>query len=101
MSYHSSTKSVLVAISILIGASIAHYYFQRSKIEGPIRPFEYAHDANDFKNLFIKNHYWLTTREYKPEHLEFILTTLSPNEYEPEYRGKMKIDVLKEHDQLI
>lgn len=93
-------KTIIVTISIAVGAGIAHYYYSSSE-KGPIYTFQENRDLEDMISLFVKDWYWLSNREYARENVEFNLKTNSPNEFEPRYFGKMRIKVLRENGKLI
>ncbi len=97
---YSWIKTVIVAISIAVGAGIAHYHYS-AREQGPIYTFQEKRDLEDMNALFVKDWYCLSNREYARENIDFALKTHSPNEYEPRYFGKMHIKVLREQGKLV
>src|SRR5579872_1457124 len=93
-------RTIIVAFSIAIGAGIAHHFYGVRE-QGPIYTFQENRDLEDMINLFVKDWYWLSNRDYSRENVEFALKTHSPNEYEPRYFGKMQIKVLRENGNLV
>ncbi len=95
MRYATVARTVIVAASIILGVGIAYYWRAPRKLS-PIQPFEYTRDAAQVTELFRQDYNWLSTRVFDPAHIDWVLRTHSPNEYEPEYEGRMSIDVLRD-----
>lgn len=55
--------------------------------------YQPTRDRDDIINLFRRNLYWLTTN--KDYSAEFMLDTLSPNEYDTRYFGQFHIKVMR------
>lgn len=99
-------KVVLLTLSIAVGGSVAHYYSTHKEAQpavvtprgAVISSYNDERDKNDVAQLFKEDWYWLSVNEYRPEDVAYMLDTRSPNSWEPEYTGKMHIDVLREAD---
>jgi len=98
-------KAIVIALSIVTGSGIAYYFAhagqQATSAESTISSLVQARDLTDVHNLFKKDWYWLSARDYTADHVNWMVTTGSPNEYEPEYFGKMKFKVLREGNKFI
>ena len=96
-------KVVGVAVVLLLAAGGGYYYFftpsdalfQTSK---NIYEFNYDRDAQDIKDLFASEHYWLSANE--DYSVEFMLKKRAPNEWQPQYFGKFNIRVLRENGEF-
>lgn len=100
MQKHGMLKSIIVMLSIVLGAGIAHYY-SANKSASPISDYDDVRDGVQVRKIFKDDWYMLSNREHNPEQLNFVLQTHSPNEYEPRYFGKMTIKVLREKDNVV
>jgi ribosomal protein S18 acetylase RimI-like enzyme len=85
----------------LLGGGV--YYYQKSSLilvqDSRISPYDEARDTQEILDIFKENWYWLiSSPDYSPE---FMLSQRAPNNREPEYFGKLKIDVLRDHGKLV
>ncbi len=94
MAYQFSKRQWFVAA--IVGATIAVatgfiYYYVYVRCD--IRDYNPRTDRSTLIRLFNENKYWLTTNEeYDIEHM---LDTKSPNDYQPEFKGKLAIKVTR------
>lgn len=93
-------KLILAILSLSIGAGIAHHYLAARDTALAISDYRESRDRAEIHEIFRKDWYWLSNRDYNPANIDFVLKTHSPNEYEPRYFGKMKIEVLREHNHV-
>lgn len=100
-------KKVIKIIAVIIAASLigaAGYYYYTptppvSVISDSVIPFDYARDADNIKQTFIDDKYWLlSSQDYDVEHM---LANRAPNKREPRYIGKLTIKVLYENNQFV
>lgn len=93
----TATKSIIVALSIAVGVGLGYYYRSPQQPSTlPIVPFEYERDAQEVIQLFKEDYEILSTRDFDLQFVDWVIRSHSPNEYEPEYEGKMFIDVLRD-----
>ncbi len=96
------TKIVALILSLgLIGAT-AYYYYAPTPVpvvSDSIIPFDYARDAQNIKQTFIDDKYWLLSSE--DYDVEYMLANKAPNKREPRYVGKLNIKVLYENNQFV
>ncbi|HEV2601164.1 MAG TPA: GNAT family N-acetyltransferase [Candidatus Babeliales bacterium] len=91
-------KNYIKAIMVMlcIGAVAGGIYWY-------VRPVEQLseRDIQDIHNLFKKDWYLLSARDYDYKHVDDTIRTGSPNEYEADYKGKMKFKVMREGDKFV
>lgn len=92
-------KASVVALVVVLGIGGVRSCSAPS-VKSPIEPFLYARDAEQVISLFQQDYDWLSTREFDRDYIKWVLTTHSPNEYEPEYEGTMNIDVLRDNGRV-
>jgi ribosomal protein S18 acetylase RimI-like enzyme len=95
MKKYTGIKILLIATAIAAGAGIV-YYVRQPQSTIVVSLFQEKRDLNNIHNLFKKDWYWLSERSYDVDVLDWMIKTGSPNEYEPEYFGKMKFKVLRD-----
>lgn len=88
-------KVLLIALSVACGGGLI-YYFTATQDKIVVSAFQEKRDLNSIHNLFKKDWYWLSARDYDINILDSMIKTGSPNEYEPEYFGKMKFKVIRD-----
>ena len=93
-------KVFLAAVLIAGGASLV-YYARQPQATTTVSFFQEKRDLNNVHNLFKKDWYWLSARNYDINTLDWMIRTGSPNEYEPEYFGKMKFKVLRDEGRFV
>jgi ribosomal protein S18 acetylase RimI-like enzyme len=96
-------KVALLSISVALGGGIA-YYVMRDRVEiaqGPIYDYNEQRDKEAIKKIFMDNWYWLTVHEQDPAYPEYIFSTNSPNDWEPQYIGQLHVKVLREGSDLV
>ena len=99
MNYLALVKTGLFAAVLVLGIGGVRYCMAPS-MQSPIEPFIYERDKEQVMTLFEQDYDWLSTREYNRDYVEWVLRSHSPNEYEPEYQGKMFIDVLRDNNRV-
>jgi ribosomal protein S18 acetylase RimI-like enzyme len=86
-----SIVGLIILILIAFGGGI--YYYHSNKCN--LCDFDPINDRATLISLFKNNKYWLTTNDdYNIEHM---FDTKSPNDYQPEYVGKLHIKVARIH----
>lgn len=95
--HYTVIRLTLLGVSIAIGGWIAHRFFV-ARESGPIYTYNDTRDRADATKLFKEDWYWLSTRPYSDEYVHYLLDTRSPNNDEPQYKGKLNISVLREKD---
>jgi ribosomal protein S18 acetylase RimI-like enzyme len=93
---HINKKRILslstVALICSLTAAICIYYYP-SFTRGPIYAYDAKRDYDDIVELFELERFLLTsTPDYSPE---FMLKYMSPHKWNPQYRGKLHVDVLR------
>ncbi|MCA9770151.1 N-acetyltransferase [Candidatus Dependentiae bacterium] len=101
-------KAILLVVAIMLGGGISYYYYHQKNnhvYAHSIIDFDYNRDAQDIMQLMKDNWYWLIaeTKKDAPADLskfnvEHMLRTKSPNDYNPEYFGKLNIRVMRDKE---
>ncbi len=101
-----SFSGKLVALLLLLVLAVPSWYLLINKtgpasymaLDPAISDYTPARDKEDIRKSFHDDWYWLLeSMDYSVDHM---LDTHSPNSYEKEYQGKMKIKVIREDDKL-
>lgn len=103
---NSSTKKIIVILSLTLGAGIGYYFTHKPVAVAPaaavqseqritIDEYDQARDEQAIKNLFHEDYYWLyPDTSYDVEtHMGFTLKYRAPNE-NPLYVGTLQVKVL-------
>ena len=82
--------AIIVAISLAIsGGGIFYYHTTKCNLYD----YDPVNDRTTLMKLFKNHTYWLTTNDdYNVEHM---FDTKSPNDYQPEYTGKLTVKVAR------
>lgn len=87
-----SKMAIVIAIMASLGSSYYFFHKVEQKQELDLREFDKARDAQFIRDAVARDKYWLV--ENPDFDFEFMMDTKSPNQYHPEYIGKLKIKVL-------
>lgn len=93
---NSVIKSIVLGMIVFLVGGFGYYY--KASHSPSIYAFDKARDTQQIINIFHQNWHWLlASDDYSPE---FALKHLAPT-HERHYLGTLKIDVLRQYDQLI
>lgn len=97
----SKKTKKIITISIL-GSIIllAFFGFIHCSKSTKIDDFDPQRDTAGILKNFNEDWYWLVAEEVKLD-VSYLLETRSPNDFEPQYHGKLIIKVIREHGQAV
>lgn len=87
-------------LSIAIGGGVT-YYIQSVRQASGIHTYRESRDFKGVLEIFKQDWYWLSTRDYNEPRLQWMLKDGSPNEYEAQFFGKMRVKVLREDNKVV
>jgi len=76
------------------------FSFLRCSSSGKIEDFDPLRDTEGIMKNFNEDWYWLIAEEIKFD-VPYMLETRSPNNFEPQYYGKLIIKVIREHGKAV
>lgn len=95
---------ILVGLSLTFGVATVYYYRAAqvsTNAHESISDYNEQRDIGGVINLFSKDWYWLSARDYSEDRIRQQFREHSPNEYESQFFGKMRIKMLHEGSSLV
>jgi ribosomal protein S18 acetylase RimI-like enzyme len=106
--FYMNYKKLVAVLLMILGSGIGYWYWPnnysviiQSTVNQQSSIVDYIPEKHKafIKEQFKQNWYWLIS---SPDYdVDYMLDTRSPNNYEPNYKGKLSIIMLQEENQLV
>jgi ribosomal protein S18 acetylase RimI-like enzyme len=94
-------KVGVVAVVLAIASGTGYYFISQERTIDSIYTFVEQRDMPDMAKMFKDDWYLLSVNKYDAERIRWQMVSGSPNEWEPEYFGKMKVRVLRQDNRVV